>query len=334
MEPAVAANCAVAEPEATVTAAGTVSAARLLDSNTPAPPGPAAFDKVTVPVEVAPDRRLLGKHDTAATTTVVAAPTLQYPTSRHPLIDPPRSTASISIAFSPSNALLKLIGNIKTRESPLSWTVVPFKSTVHWPFPKIPDAPGTDAIQPFPESFARYTLPVTVSYFTTQELTRLADRDELNNTDTVARYAAPRASEYSRANVWPRPEPVLGATESTAAAVLTDTTRTATASSVPPMPTPPSNTILVLMTRGGASPATATVTVMTEKLPPPTRPSVLVQLCNAVSQLQPGPDIPMTVSPVDTVSVTLAPAVADVRPTFDTVNSKVAPISPCTTFPL
>jgi hypothetical protein len=333
-EPAVAVNSAVADPGATVTAAGTVSAAMLLDSDTLAPPVPAAFDRVTVQVELAPDKRLLGKHDSAATATAVAPPTLQYPSSRHPLIDPPRSTAIISIALSPSNALLKLIGNIKTRALPLSWTVVPFKSTVHWPFPELPDAPGTDAIQPVPKSFARYTLPATVSYFTAQELTRLVDRDELNNTDTLARYAAPRASEYSRANVWPGPEPVLGATESTAAAVLTDATRTATASSVSPTPTPPSNTVLVLITRGGASPATVTVTVMTEKLPPPTRPSLLVQLCNALSQLQPVPDIPVTVSPFDTVSVTVAAPVAVVRPTFDTVNSNSAPISPCTMSPL
>jgi hypothetical protein len=131
MEPAVAVNCAVAEPEATVTAAGTVSAALVLDSDTLAPPDPAAFDKVTVQVEAAPDKRLSGKHDTAATTTAVAPPTLQYPTSRQPLTDPPRSTASINIAFSPSNALLKPIGNVKTRELPLFWIVVPFKSTVH-----------------------------------------------------------------------------------------------------------------------------------------------------------------------------------------------------------
>jgi hypothetical protein len=89
MEPAVAVKRAVAEPEATVTAAGTVSAARLLESNTLAPQGPPAFDKVTVQVEVAPDQRLLGKHDTAATPTPAAAPTLQSPNSRQPLIDPP-----------------------------------------------------------------------------------------------------------------------------------------------------------------------------------------------------------------------------------------------------
>ena len=63
MVPAVAVNCPLAEPEATVTVAGTVRAARLLKSDTAAPPEPAAFDRVTVQVELAPDKRLLGAHD-------------------------------------------------------------------------------------------------------------------------------------------------------------------------------------------------------------------------------------------------------------------------------
>ena len=72
MEPAMAVNCAVAEPEATVTAAGTVRAARLLESETGTTPEPATLDRVTVQVELAPDKRLLGKHDIALTT--VGAP--------------------------------------------------------------------------------------------------------------------------------------------------------------------------------------------------------------------------------------------------------------------
>jgi hypothetical protein len=76
MVPAVAVNCAVAEPEATVTAAGTVRAARLLESDTGTPPEPAAFDRVTVQVELAPDKRLLGKHDIAFTTVGATKPTL------------------------------------------------------------------------------------------------------------------------------------------------------------------------------------------------------------------------------------------------------------------
>jgi hypothetical protein len=76
MEPAVAVNRAVAAPEATVTAAGTVSAALVLDSDTLAPPDPAAFDKTTVQVETAPDRRLIGEHDTAATTVGATKPML------------------------------------------------------------------------------------------------------------------------------------------------------------------------------------------------------------------------------------------------------------------
>jgi hypothetical protein len=76
MEPAVAVNCAVAEPEATVTAAGTVSAAGLLESETGTPPEPATFDRVTVQVELAPDKRLSGEHDIAFTIVGATKPML------------------------------------------------------------------------------------------------------------------------------------------------------------------------------------------------------------------------------------------------------------------
>ena len=52
-------NVAVVLPDATVTAAGTVNEAALLDSVTTAPP---VFDTVTVHVELPPDPRLAGVH--------------------------------------------------------------------------------------------------------------------------------------------------------------------------------------------------------------------------------------------------------------------------------
>ena len=60
---AVAVKVALEEPAATVTEAGTVRAARLLESDTAAPPEPAAADNVTVQVEVAPVAKLAGAQD-------------------------------------------------------------------------------------------------------------------------------------------------------------------------------------------------------------------------------------------------------------------------------
>ena len=57
--PAVAVNDAVVFPDPTVTAAGTVNEAALLDSVTTAPP---VFETVTVHVELPPDPRLAGAH--------------------------------------------------------------------------------------------------------------------------------------------------------------------------------------------------------------------------------------------------------------------------------
>ena len=57
--PAVAVNVAVVLPDPTVTDAGTVNEAALLDSVTVAPP---VFDTVTVHVELAPEPRLAGVH--------------------------------------------------------------------------------------------------------------------------------------------------------------------------------------------------------------------------------------------------------------------------------
>ena len=56
----VTANVAVVAPCATVTLAGTVADALLLDSVTRAPPVGAAALSVTVPVELAPPNRLVG----------------------------------------------------------------------------------------------------------------------------------------------------------------------------------------------------------------------------------------------------------------------------------
>jgi hypothetical protein len=57
--PAAAVNVAVVLPDPTVTDAGTVNEAALLDSVTTAPP---VFDTVTVQVELPPDPRLAGVH--------------------------------------------------------------------------------------------------------------------------------------------------------------------------------------------------------------------------------------------------------------------------------
>jgi len=57
--PAVAVNVAVVLEDPTVTEAGTVSVAALLDSATVAPP---VFDTVAVHVELAPEAKLVGEH--------------------------------------------------------------------------------------------------------------------------------------------------------------------------------------------------------------------------------------------------------------------------------
>ncbi len=62
MAPAVAAKFAEVEPLTTITDPGTVSVAALLVSVTDTPPAPAAFDKITVQVEVAPELRFVGAH--------------------------------------------------------------------------------------------------------------------------------------------------------------------------------------------------------------------------------------------------------------------------------
>jgi hypothetical protein len=69
MVPAVAVNVTVVPAAATVTDAGTVNAAALLDRLTVAPP---VFDTVTVHVELPPDPRLLGLHVSPLNTVVVA----------------------------------------------------------------------------------------------------------------------------------------------------------------------------------------------------------------------------------------------------------------------
>ena len=69
MVPAVAVKVALEEPAPTVTDAGTVRAATLLESDTAAPPEPAAADNVAVQVEVAPAARLAGAQDNELRTT-------------------------------------------------------------------------------------------------------------------------------------------------------------------------------------------------------------------------------------------------------------------------
>ena len=64
-----------AEPDATVTLPGTVNAATLLDSDTAAPPAPAAFDRFTVQVELPPGARLAGEHPTELTRTAATRDT-------------------------------------------------------------------------------------------------------------------------------------------------------------------------------------------------------------------------------------------------------------------
>ncbi len=61
MVPAVAVKVAVVAVAATVTDAGTLSRALLLESETDAPPAGAALERVTVQVEAAPLAKLVGE---------------------------------------------------------------------------------------------------------------------------------------------------------------------------------------------------------------------------------------------------------------------------------
>ena len=74
-------------------AAGTVSAARLLESETAAPPDPAAFDRVTVQVDDIPEVKLVCKHDTWVRT-VGAAKAIEA------VCEPPLSVAVITAVTS------------------------------------------------------------------------------------------------------------------------------------------------------------------------------------------------------------------------------------------
>ncbi len=65
--PTVAVKLAEVAPDATVTVAGTVSAAALLDRVTVIPLDPAACDSVTVHADVPPELRLVGLHDNRLT---------------------------------------------------------------------------------------------------------------------------------------------------------------------------------------------------------------------------------------------------------------------------
>ncbi|MGB9454590.1 MAG: hypothetical protein WCB12_00980 [Bryobacteraceae bacterium] len=67
MVPAVAVKFAEVAPDATVTEAGTVNAAALLDSATVIPLENAACESVTVQTDVPPELRLVGLHDTRLT---------------------------------------------------------------------------------------------------------------------------------------------------------------------------------------------------------------------------------------------------------------------------
>jgi hypothetical protein len=66
--PAVAVKFADVAPDATVTEAGTVNAALLLNRLTAIPPEPAGCDSVTEHADVPPELRLVGLHDTRLTT--------------------------------------------------------------------------------------------------------------------------------------------------------------------------------------------------------------------------------------------------------------------------
>ena len=69
MVPAVAVKVVLEEPAATVAEAGTARAATLLESDTAAPPEPAATDNVAVQVDLAPAARLVGAQDNELKTT-------------------------------------------------------------------------------------------------------------------------------------------------------------------------------------------------------------------------------------------------------------------------
>jgi hypothetical protein len=65
--PAVAVKLAELVPAATLTEAGTVNAVALLDSVTAIPPAPAGCEIVTTQVDVPPELRLVGLHDSKLT---------------------------------------------------------------------------------------------------------------------------------------------------------------------------------------------------------------------------------------------------------------------------
>ena len=71
--PAVAVKLAVVEPAATVTKAGTVSAELLSETATSEPPEGAAPERVTVQVDIAPEKTVLGEHCNADTVTTGGA---------------------------------------------------------------------------------------------------------------------------------------------------------------------------------------------------------------------------------------------------------------------
>jgi len=66
--PAVAVKLAEVAPDATVTDGATLSVPTLLDSDTTAPPTPAALDRPTVQADVPPEVRLFGTQLSAFTT--------------------------------------------------------------------------------------------------------------------------------------------------------------------------------------------------------------------------------------------------------------------------
>jgi len=66
--PAVAVKFAEVALDTTVTDAGTLNAALLLERVTVTPPEPAACDSVTEHADVPPELRLVGEHDTRLTT--------------------------------------------------------------------------------------------------------------------------------------------------------------------------------------------------------------------------------------------------------------------------
>ena len=125
-EPAVALKFALVEPEGTVTDAGTLSDGRLLESEMVTPPAPAAFDSVAVQVEIAPDGRLLGTHDTELSAALV---TLQVP-DRMALI---MMSISVRVHFpSPSTSPVVHGDNPRTWSKAIltsSTSVVPFALT-------------------------------------------------------------------------------------------------------------------------------------------------------------------------------------------------------------